>query len=373
MADNKWYAPDDSQLIDSPALLLYPERIAHNIRGMIRVAGSPDRLVPHVKTHKMSRVVKMQLDAGIRRFKCATIAEAEMLASSGAKEVLLAYQLNDAKALRFLQLVRKYPSVGFASLVDNRDSAELLNSLFSRQRITAAVYIDLDNGMHRTGYPVDHPIVDFHREVSSLPFIRCRGFHVYDGHIHEKDVDRRRAACVAAFAPIAAALKEMADAGMAKPEVIAGGTPTFAFHAANPDVYCSPGTPLLWDKGYGDLLGELPFLPAAVLLTRIISKPAPGLLTTDLGHKSVAAENPPDKRVFFLNLEGYSVVSQSEEHLVLEVPQGTWENRQIGDALYALPFHICPTVALFAEVQVIENGERTDVWKVDARGRKIAV
>lgn len=373
MAENKWYAPDDPDLIDSPALLVYPERIAHNIREMIRIAGSPDRLIPHVKTHKMSAVVKLQLEAGIRRFKCATIAEAEMLAAAGAEEVIMAYQLTAPKALRFLQLVRKYPAVLFASLVDNRDSAELLNSLFSRQGITAAVFIDVDNGMHRTGFPAEHPLVDFYREVSSLPFIHCRGFHVYDGHIHEKDFNRRKAACESAFAPVAAAVRSMVAAGLPKPEVIAGGTPTFPFHAQNPDVYCSPGTPVLWDRGYGDLLEEQPFLPAAVLMTRIISKPAPGLLTTDLGHKAVAAENPPEKRVSFLNLKNYKVVSQSEEHLVVEVDEDSWENRNIGDVLYALPFHVCPTVALFGEVQVVENGEITNQWKVDARNRKISI
>jgi D-serine deaminase-like pyridoxal phosphate-dependent protein len=118
-------------------------------------------------------------------------------------------------------------------------------------------------------------------------------------------------------------------------------------------------------------LPEQPFEFAAVLMTRIISKPAPGLITTDLGHKSVAAENPISKRIFFLNLSDYEVRSQSEEHLVVEVKD--WENLHVGDVLYGVPYHICPTVALYDEAAVVENGNVVDKWNVVARKKKITV
>jgi len=119
------------------------------------------------------------------------------------------------------------------------------------------------------------------------------------------------------------------------------------------------------------LLQEQSFEFAAVLLTRVISKPAPGLITTDLGHKSVAAENPISKRIFFLNLEDYEVKSQSEEHLVVSVKD--WKDIQIGDALYGIPYHICPTVALYDEANVIEKGAIVDTWKIEARKKRITI
>ncbi|MEO9052168.1 MAG: alanine racemase, partial [Ginsengibacter sp.] len=119
MEEKTWYGLNHPEEVDSPALLIYKDRVAYNIRQMISIAGSAERLVPHVKTHKMAEIVKMQLDAGIHQFKCATIAEAEMLADAGAKIVLLAYQLNQPKAKRFLTLIKKYPAIQFSSLVDN--------------------------------------------------------------------------------------------------------------------------------------------------------------------------------------------------------------------------------------------------------------
>ncbi|MCB1064992.1 MAG: alanine racemase, partial [Verrucomicrobiae bacterium] len=91
--DTSWLSVENVADLASPALLIFPDRIDYNIRQMIdEVGGDPTLLRPHVKTHKMGEVVKMQLESGIDRFKCATIAEAELTAEAGAADVLLSYQ-----------------------------------------------------------------------------------------------------------------------------------------------------------------------------------------------------------------------------------------------------------------------------------------
>lgn len=372
MTEHPWYALRAPESTDTPALLVYPDRIRHNIQEMIRLSGDPGRLVPHVKTHKMARIVRMQLEAGIRRFKCATIAEADMLAEAGAEEVILAYQLSAVKAHRYLELMRRYPAVHFRSLVDNLDSAQMLDALFGEAGSSATVLIDIDNGMHRTGFPASGDIAAFYRQLSALPHLDCVGLHVYDGHIRDADFDIRRQKAEEAFLPVTEAVHRLEADGLPAPQVVAGGSPTFPVHARNPRVLCSPGTSLLWDAGYSRLLQEQPLLHAAVLMTRVISRPAPGRITTDLGHKSVAAENPPAERVAWLDKE-FTVVSQSEEHMVLETVEARWAALRVGDVLYAVPGHVCPTVALYDEVQVVEEGQVTGQWPVEARRRKIHV
>jgi D-serine deaminase-like pyridoxal phosphate-dependent protein len=155
------------------------------------------------------------------------------------------------------------------------------------------------------------------------------------------------------------------------PALVVGGSPTFSIHCKRDNVDCSPGTFVYWDKGYMDLCPEQEFLPAAVLVTRVISLPSPGRLCTDLGHKSVAAENELQKRVFFLDVDGLNPVGQSEEHLVLENTGG--REFQTGDLLYGLPYHICPTVALYDRVYTVENSRVTGEWKNIARDRKLSV
>ncbi|MGH2644878.1 MAG: alanine racemase, partial [Chitinophagaceae bacterium] len=286
MTNQQWYLLNNPDQTDSPALLVYPGRIRQNIQEMIRLAGSTDRLAPHVKTHKMSEVIKMHLEAGISRFKCATIAEAEMLASTGVQKTLIAYQLNKSKALRFIQLIKQYPQVYFSSLVDNMNSAQMLDKLFGENNLKATVYIDIDNGMHRTGMPADRDIAGFYKQLFEMPHLYCIGLHVYDGHIRDKDFEQRKIHCENDFKPVREAVNKILFLGLPKPEIIAGGSPTFPIHAMNPEIICSPGTTVLWDRGDGDLLSDLHFLHAAVLLTRIISKPVEGTITTDLGHKS---------------------------------------------------------------------------------------
>ena len=86
-----WFQLQNERDVFSPALLVYPDRVERNIRRTVEIAGDPGRLRPHVKTHKMADVLKLQRAAGVDKFKCAPIAEAEMTADCGAVEVLLAY------------------------------------------------------------------------------------------------------------------------------------------------------------------------------------------------------------------------------------------------------------------------------------------
>jgi D-serine deaminase-like pyridoxal phosphate-dependent protein len=153
-------------------------------------------------------------------------------------------------------------------------------------------------------------------------------------------------------------------------ELVAGGSPTFGIHAAQTDRICSPGTTVLWDFGYGDTLPDLPFLPAAVLLARVISKPGKNRITLDLGHKSVAPENP-HPRVRFEELPDATPLMQSEEHLVLETERA--HEFLIGQALHGIPRHVCPTVSMHGEAVVIENGSATTRWPITARNRKITI
>src|SRR2546428_10839913 len=100
--------------VASPALLVYPDRIEENIRRMIQMAGGTERLRPHVKTHKLAEVIRMQMEHGIAKFKCATVAEAEMTASCNAEDVLLAYQPVGPNVERLCRFGQTFPSTRFS-------------------------------------------------------------------------------------------------------------------------------------------------------------------------------------------------------------------------------------------------------------------
>lgn len=367
-----WYLIKNIDELDSPALVVYPERIKYNIRLAISMVVDVQRLRPHVKTNKCREVSQLMMEAGINKFKCATIAEAEMLALCDAADVLLAYQPLGPKLKRFVSLIEKYPSTQFSCLTDNKVAASEQSTAFAGSHFSIPVYIDLNVGMNRTGIAPGENAVDLYKHCSSLQGITVAGLHAYDGHIRDLDFDARKKSCDKAFSNVEMMKEKLQQSGLPVNTIIAGGSPTFPIHAARrEEVECSPGTFVYWDKGYSDLCPEQKFLNAAVLVTRIISQPTPGSLCLDLGHKSVAAENEINKRIFFLNAPGLNAVSQSEEHLVVDARDE--HSFKPGDVLYGLPYHICPTVALYEKVHVADNGMITEEWKNIARDRKITV
>jgi D-serine deaminase-like pyridoxal phosphate-dependent protein len=361
-----WFEIKNINELDSPALIVFPERVKHNIQLAIDMIGDVSRLRPHIKTNKSPDVSKLMLKAGITKFKCATIAEAEMLAQCNAPDVLLAYQPLGPKLNRFISLIKKYPSTKFSCLTDNITAANEQALAFSDGNITVPVYFDLNVGMNRTGVSPDENAVSLFDHCKTLKGISVVGLHAYDGHIRDVDFETKKQNCDKAFA-----LVEQLNEKLKLPTIIMGGSPAFSVHYKRKDIECSPGTFVYWDKGYTDLCPEQKFLPAIVLVTRIISLPSPNKICTDLGHKSVAAENEITRRVFFLNAEGLKPVGQSEEHLVLETNEH--HSYKVGDIFYGLPYHVCPTVALYERVYTIENGKVTGEWKTVSRDRKISL
>lgn len=366
-----WYQIANIHELDSPALVIYPERVKSNIQTAIQMVGDVKRLRPHIKTNKSLDVVQLMMQAGIYKFKCATIAEAELLGMCQAPDVLLAYQPLGPKLHRLISLMHKYPHTQYACLVDNMATAQAQSAVFEANGLKVSVYIDLNLGMNRTGITPNEKAIALYQYCSQLNGFQSVGLHAYDGHLRHADIAQRTQECNQAFSAVERLKDNLQELGFSKPTIIAGGSPTFPIHCQRPDVECSPGTFVYWDKGYSIICAEQNFLPAALVISRIISLPTPTQLCTDLGHKSIASENSIDKRVFFLDAEDLKPISQSEEHLVMETtPHHAY---QVGDVLYGVPYHVCPTITLFERAYTIENGQITGEWKNIGRDRKISV
>jgi D-threonine aldolase len=365
-----WYAVANVADIPSPALLVFPERAESNIRAAVSIAGDAARLRPHLKTSKLPEIVRMHLDQGVTRFKVATIAEAEMAAGAGAVDVLLAYQPVGPNAGRLARLARTFPATRVSAVVDDEPAMRALGAAAVDAGVVLDVFVDLDGGMHRTGIAPGAPAVALYRALATTPGLRAAGLHMYDGHVRDTDIVARQRASDAAFAHVVTTRDALAAEGLDVPAVVAGGSPTFPIHAKRDGVECSPGTTVFWDFSYASTLPDLPFVPAIVLLTRVVSRPTPTRLCLDLGHKAVASENPHPRVVLF-GLEDATPVGHSEEHLVLETPRAA--EFPVGTPLYGIPFHVCPTVALHDRAVVVRDGRAVAHWQVTARVRALTI
>ncbi len=358
--EKKWYEFENAEALDTPALIFYKNRIEKNIEHAVEwVKGDVTHLRPHIKTFKNKEILELYKNAGITKVKTATITETELAASSGMSDILFAYQPHNQKLNRLIELIKKYPQIKFSTLVDNEDTVKLLNQKANENYLFLDVFVDVNVGMNRTGFPDLGNLEIFARELHCYKKINLRGFHVYDGHLKNKDWQERTKDCATYFQILEEIKNKIRKDSF---EIVAGGSNTFPFYAKCTDAVCSPGTFVLWDYNYAENLPEQKFLPATVMVAQVVSIPKPNHICIDIGSKKVSSEHTIDKRLRILNFANLEPISQSEEHFVFEHPPSI--KIDIGATIFAMPFHVCPTVALYNKATVVEFSKIIEEWEI---------
>jgi D-serine deaminase-like pyridoxal phosphate-dependent protein len=356
----------------TPALVLYPEILASNIqRTLDLLGGDADHWRVHIKTAKLAYTLRVLVERGIRNFKCATTLELLEACRSGAGDVLFAHPAVGANARRVKELADQFPEVRISVLAENDEQVRQWRG--SR----AGIFLDINPGMDRTGIEQSHTnqIVELVQTIASLG-PEFRGLHYYDGQYGGLEERERSAAAHAGYERLLKVVSEIEGNGMSVPEVITSGTPTFpcslafqGFRTGNFIHRISPGTVVYCDATtMTQLPNEYGYTPAVLVLTRVVSRPRAGIVTCDAGHKAVSADAGVPTCVVVGHSE-LAPLSPSEEHLPMAVQPGA-AGPQVGDALYLLPRHVCPTVNNFDCALLVRNGEIESVEKVSARGRE---
>ena len=142
--------PDD---VLSPGLVVFEEILRENVARMIEIAGDAGRLRPHCKTHKMIDITRLEVGMGIVKHKCATFAEAEMLALGGARDVFLAYNVVGPNVERAVRYRQRFPEVRFSVAADHPEPVDALNDALAHAGERVNVFVDIDTGLRRTGTP----------------------------------------------------------------------------------------------------------------------------------------------------------------------------------------------------------------------------
>lgn len=367
------YEIDTPDEILSPGLVVFEEIVRENIVRMKAIAGQDRRLRPHCKTHKMVDIIRLEVGMGIYKHKCATFAEAEMLADGGAQDVFLAYNPvgpNIARAVRYRQI---YPDVRFSVAADHPEPVKALNDAMVAAGIEVDVFVDIDTGLGRTGLSPGPEVRDLYEQIDRASNLRPAGLHAYDGQNHQTRLKERSTAVDECWNSIQVLKNDLEHSSLAVPAIVAGGTGTFPLYARkdDPALELSPGTCVLHDDGYEQLFPDMQFVPAALILTRVVSRPSASTVTFDLGYKACASDPPAGSRLRFPNIPDAREVLQNEEHLVVETMNAA--SYRPGDVELAIPTHICPTSALHAQVWVIRGGGVQDTWEVTARDRRISI
>jgi D-serine deaminase-like pyridoxal phosphate-dependent protein len=396
-------SPADLDRVITPALAIFPEIVDANISATLRLlgaAGEPrvaanrpavaprgsegeqhssavwsaatERWRAHVKTAKLGYIIGRLVERGVRNFKCATTLELLTALQARAEDVLLAYPVVGPGAERVRQIAEEFRSARVSVLVES--AAQLPQWRGSR----IGMFVDVNPGMNRTGIDPHSDVLELVRAIGNAG-LHFRGLHYYDGHVGSLEFAERTAAAHRGYDQVMALAAQLENAGFQISEVITAGTPAFPasasyapFRQATFIHRVSPGTVVYCDAtSRSQLPGEYGYRPAALVISRVVSHPTAGIVTCDAGHKTVSADAglPTCVVVGRPELRG---LSPSEEHLPIEV-MDVAAAPQLGEVLYLLPRHVCPTVNNFDHALIVRNGRIESVERVTARGREAPI
>ncbi len=362
----------DADRVLTPALAIYPDLIASNITSTLDLlAGNADRWRAHIKTAKLNYTLRMLIARGIRNFKCATSLELLQACQAGALDVLVAYPLMGANANRVREIKHQHSRVRVSVLVENEAQVQQWRGA------EIGIFLDINPGMNRTGIEqsAQPRVIELARAIrqSGLEF---RGLHYYDGQFGAIAEPEKTKAAYSGYERLLQLVRELERSSIRVSEIVTAGTPTLpcslaypGFENANFIHRVSPGTVVYNDAtSLAQLPAQYGYAPAALVMTRVVSQPHHGIITCDAGHKAVSADAGVPTCVVVGHPE-LTPLSPSEEHLPLAVTEGA-DGPRVGDILYLLSRHVCPTVNNFDSALIVRHGQIESVEKVSARGHE---
>ena len=359
------------EALATPAIVIDAMVVRRNLQRMADYVGKHRlRLRPHTKTHKSTRLAKMQMEHGAIGLTVAKVGEAKVMAEA-ADDLLMAYPAVDpARCAQLAELaIRKTVRVG----IDSSYAAEALAAAALSSGSTIGILVDLDVGHHRTGVQSPDEALALARHVSRSRGLRLDGIMFFPGHLNHStpaEID-------AGLRDVAGRLSEVIDVwerdGMEAGIVSGGSTPSgLHSHLIARMTEIRPGTYIYNDMncvyGHSATLDDC----AARILCTVVSTAVPGQVVLDAGSKTLTSDRcgpaPDSGHGYVVEFPRAKIAKLSEEHAHVDVT-GCDRMPKVGDRVTVIPNHICPCINLQDVVWWQERGEPPRPLPVDARGK----
>lgn len=351
-------------LDDTPVVTIDLDIMERNIRRMQALCDECGvALRPHVKTHKIPEIAKVQLAAGARGITCQKLGEVEVMADAGIDDILLTYNLlGEAKLRRLREVAGR---IRLSVVCDNAVCARQLSAAVAGADTLAAssrdgalgVLVECDAGAGRNGVPSPAEAAALAGLIHHLPGLRFAGLMFYP--ITERTGEFARAA-----------LDEVKRAGLVCDVISTGGTPSSVRLRSVPGVTeHRAGAYVFNDRSHVEA-GWCTWEECAMRIrTTVVSRPSPGRAILDAGSKTLSSD--------LLGLRGYGYVVEypgaviaglSEEHGILDL-SACRRKPEVGEVVTVIPNHACVVTNLHDSLVGVRRGRVETVWRVQARGR----
>ena len=350
--------PDE---LDSPQLLLDLDVLDANLHRMSEACSRRGvDLRVHFKSLKTGSLAQYLQANGVKRFLCAKLNEAEILADAGVADIFLANEIIGPHKLARLAALARRAQVRVC--VDDADNVKEMAQAARRADVTLGVLVEVNVGMNRCGVEPGEPALALARQIQSEPGLRFVGLQGYDGHLQMLlDPAERKQKCLAGLERLIATRKQIEQAGIPVEVVTGAGTGTWEFASSYPGVTeIQPGSFLLMDCAYHAVRPE--FGCALTILATVISR-GPGRYVLDAGSKAISKDfgTPAIK-----DHPGERVLKLAEEHTLVETSDGP---PRVGDKREVVPAHCCATMNLHRQVVAVRKGRVEALWPIEASGR----
>jgi len=346
--------------VETPVLAIDLDALEYNIKVVADfLSDKTAKLRPHFKTHKSPMIAHMQIDAGAKGITCAKLGEAEVLATAGIKDILIANQVVEASKIDRLASLAKISKITVC--VDNPLNIIDLSKAATAHDSTIYVYIEIDVGMGRCGVNTKEEVLSLAKLISESEGLVFEGFQAYAGQLsHNPSKEDREQGVKEAVAKVTECKAYLEENGIAVKEISGAGTGTYNI-TGNNTIYTElqAGSYVFMDNDYNRL--GLDFKQALTVLTTIISK-REGVAVSDAGQKACCQATGAPDIMGYANLS----VKLSEEHGTISDSED--ELCYLGKIEY-IPSHCCTTVNLHDSYYCFRGDVLEGIWPISGRGK----
>ncbi|KAA1395755.1 alanine racemase [Aeromicrobium ginsengisoli] len=352
--------------VETPAVVIDLDQVERNIKEMFTVADAHGvRLRPHIKSHKIPELMRLQLAGGAIGATCATLREVEVMIDAGCPSVTLAFPPLSADKIARLVALREHAEIRVT--LDSVEAATVLGQAAGSQPF--AVLLEIDTGQGRLGRPPGAPSVELGLQIAAIPGVRLIGVSSHAGHAYAATSQQDLARIASDEADdLVRTAEELRRNNVDVREISVGSTPSARAGFGLGMTESRPGTYVMNDANMVRLGVATHETCAAFVLATVISRPAPDRVVIDAGTKMLSSDGfGGDDWVHVLHRPDLHPAFLSEEHGVFHADDPATAPA-IGDRVLVIPHHVCTMMNLADEVHLVSDGGVTDTVPVSARG-----
>jgi len=365
--------PFELPSVDTPALLIDLDIVWRNLEGMQKKADKCRvSLRPHIKTHKIRELARLQMGLGAVGVTVAKVSEAEVMAEAGIEDIFIANQVVSEKKLNRLAALSKKVNISVG--LDSTQAAENLSAIFAASGLTIEYLIEIDSGLNRCGVLPGRDAVELYEAINGLPSLRFKGIFTHAGQVYGAgslsevmEVSRHESKVMVETA------RALEQAGTSAEIVSVGSTPTMKVWEGHEGVNeIRPGNYIFHDAIQLSLGVATMEECALSIVATVISRPSRERAVIDGGSKAFSSDRGAHGKEmasgFGIVLGKKAILERlSEEHGIMSLDPD--EDLEIGERVRIIPNHACAVVNLFDRAYGIRNGEIVEEFQIAARGK----